>query len=630
MKRAPIEALRNYETASRLEWIESDGVGGIAASSCIGANTRKQHALLALELDLVGRCVLVSNMQETVFDGEASFELSTNAYSRAIHPTGFLNLVDFSPEPWPTWRFQLGGITLERQFFLAHGEHTAVLIYTVVNGKRPLRLVARPMLAFRSQNMVRRAHDWNPGNWQVSREFTEFRPLDDFPAVYIAHPNAVTHTVPLWYYDFLYERDRESNVDCIEDLFSPGYFEIELAPGQPRALVISTPSPRSTNLAEYYLSEERTRRSGLRTCATGRGPAFESLARCADLLVHENREGDPSILAGLPWGEADYPSGLLAMPGLLLSTQRFELARDYLRSAIAAWVDSWNPSAFQSVIAPNPVALVDGPLWIFVAAWQYWIATGDREFLANELYPKLETVASGFMERLGYQCSIEPLISVRRSDQQEIVHLTTNALWYNALETLAQWASALKHGGHADWRNRSELCRRGFQRIFLCGDGATLANVVSESGGWRDASLRSSQVLAIGLPFAVLIDADSVLSRFQAELATPVGLRSLSCRDSAYVGDGSDIRFLPRRWSGSVDPAYSGLYCDSLIRAGKKQAAHELVESLRSVVSGRGDGFLPGAFSGDAPHGPCDFVVSACAVGEALRVFVQFNEAASK
>jgi predicted glycogen debranching enzyme len=319
---------------------------------------------------------------------------------------------------------------------------------------------------------------------------------------------------------------------------------------------------------------------------------------------------------------------LVALPGLLLGTRRPEIARDYLCAAVETWSRTWLPKAFQAKDSVYPSTALDGPLWLFPAAWHYWTATHDRAFLGDELYPALESIAREYGERYVCRGRTDNLIcarDARQSDMPGSICLTTNALWYNAQEALAEWALIMNNGGQKAWGEASARTRAGVLNVFLSQDGSTLLNAISESGEWRDQALRSSQSLAVGLPFSVLPDSGPVLARMRDELATPVGLRSLSPRDPAYVGDGSDIRFLPRRWSGSVDPTYFGVYCDALIRAGMELDIKEVFAPLQKVFTERGYGCLPGAFSGDAPHTSCDHVASACAVGEALRIYLRLT-----
>ncbi|HEX6895798.1 MAG TPA: glycogen debranching enzyme N-terminal domain-containing protein, partial [Bryobacteraceae bacterium] len=62
--------------ANKLEWLETNGVGGFASSTITGLNTRRYHGLLVAALKPpVGRYVLLSKLEEVlVLDGKR-FEL---------------------------------------------------------------------------------------------------------------------------------------------------------------------------------------------------------------------------------------------------------------------------------------------------------------------------------------------------------------------------------------------------------------------------------------------------------------------------------------------------------------------------------------------------------------------------
>src|SRR6201999_883125 len=55
----------NWDDSSRLEWLETNGLGGYASSTVSGANTRRYHGLLvAATTPPVGRVVLLSKLDE--------------------------------------------------------------------------------------------------------------------------------------------------------------------------------------------------------------------------------------------------------------------------------------------------------------------------------------------------------------------------------------------------------------------------------------------------------------------------------------------------------------------------------------------------------------------------------------
>src|SRR6267142_6076783 len=86
----------DVERASRLEWLETNGIGGFASSTIIGLNTRRYHGLLiAATQPPVGRMLLLSKVEETLVVGADRYELSANRYPGVMHPRGFEYLKEF-------------------------------------------------------------------------------------------------------------------------------------------------------------------------------------------------------------------------------------------------------------------------------------------------------------------------------------------------------------------------------------------------------------------------------------------------------------------------------------------------------------------------------------------------------
>jgi len=619
--------LRDYARASAVEWIEADGMGGIASSSIINANTRKQHGLLSADHDHEDRIILLANLQESLVDGNRLYDLATNAFFGAIHPHGYLALDAFTPVPWPTWRYVFDEAIVEKQIVMIHGEHTIVVTYTLCGGARPMLLVVRPLLAFRSHNAVRSEKGSSPINWRVSGEFVECRPFDDGPTLYIAHPGARVETVGLWYRGFVYEQDRISRVECTEDLFHPGYFELILQPNEPRSFVFSTPSPRGAELVSVYLASERDRREAVAQIpGSASDPFFADLLRAADAMVHEGVDGLPAIHAGLPWGEAQLYRGLIAFSGLLLTRQRFDLARDYLKGVALRWRGSQAPSKFAPQMVVGHMHPADVPLWAFVAVWRYWKATQDEEFLADELLPFLENVAQYCLSQGEIRRTADGLLEVGHepgADYPPTLPLGTNALWYNAQMTLAELKDVSDAPQARAWRERARRTAVALQDLFLCQTRQGLADQVTLSPLHCDETVRASQILSVGLPFSPLTDPQPALQLIREHLVTPLGLRSLSFRDSRYVGNGNDVSFLPKCWSGSVDATWLGCYCDARNRAGVPLDGTQLFEPFKAELQRRGYGHISGAFAGDPPHEPCDYVASASALGEIMRIYAR-------
>src|SRR5207247_10079471 len=80
------EICRDLDAALRREWLETNGLGGFASSTIIGLNTRRYHGLLvAATKPPVGRFVLLSNLEETLFIEGPAFDLYAKRYPGVVN-----------------------------------------------------------------------------------------------------------------------------------------------------------------------------------------------------------------------------------------------------------------------------------------------------------------------------------------------------------------------------------------------------------------------------------------------------------------------------------------------------------------------------------------------------------------
>ena len=69
----------NLEEGLKKEWVISNGIGGFASSTAIGANTRKYHGLLIAPLTPPARRFLVlSKVDESIEIRNKKYDLYTN------------------------------------------------------------------------------------------------------------------------------------------------------------------------------------------------------------------------------------------------------------------------------------------------------------------------------------------------------------------------------------------------------------------------------------------------------------------------------------------------------------------------------------------------------------------------
>src|SRR5215467_15482565 len=109
------EVCTDLEQAKKLEWLETNGIGGFSSSTIAGLNTRRYHGLLtAATKPPVGRFVLLSKLEETLLIDGRRYELSANQYPDVIHPQGFNYQTGFRLDPFPTFTYEIEGLQIEK------------------------------------------------------------------------------------------------------------------------------------------------------------------------------------------------------------------------------------------------------------------------------------------------------------------------------------------------------------------------------------------------------------------------------------------------------------------------------------------------------------------------------------
>src|SRR2546421_2316174 len=182
------EICRDLDAALRREWLETNGLGGFASSTIIGLNTRRYHGLLvAAAKPPVGRFVLLSKLEETLFIEGQAFELSANRYPGVVHPQGFRYLKQFRLDPFPVFTYEVEGIEIEKSVFMIQGENSTVVHYELKKNNHPespknLWLELRPLIAFRDYHSTTHENgaivetSRNVPTWRVSALTRDYPP----------------------------------------------------------------------------------------------------------------------------------------------------------------------------------------------------------------------------------------------------------------------------------------------------------------------------------------------------------------------------------------------------------------------------------------------------------------------
>lgn len=649
------QILNDFNCSTSREWLETNGIGGFAAGTLSGVNTRRYHGLLvAATVPPATRAVLLSKFEETLTIGNQKFELSANAYPNAIQPQGFRLLKSFRLAPFPTWVYKVGEFEIEKTVFMQHGENTVIVDYKLTaaansgDESQSCVLELRPLIAFRDFHHLGNNQTNFNEDFEVSENSVALKPKQDLPALNFSYQNGKIEPSGFWYKNFEYAIERERGFDFTEDLFQPFIIKINLAANQSAAIVVST-EPRDARDAAKLRQAELERRQDIIKKSGLQGDFMETLVAASDQFIVA-RGMDKSVIAGYPWFGDWGRDTMIALPGLTLTTNRPEIARSILLEFSRYISDGMLPNRFPDTGEKPEYNTVDATLWYFEAIRAYVEKTADYDFVEKDLYPKLVEIINWHLRGTRYNIRVDTdglLCAGDKTTQltwMDAKHGDTaftprsgkaveiQALWYNALCVIGELAEKFKDkSGAAQYQAMAEMAQISFVQTFWNKAEDCLFDCIN---GTRDGAVRPNQIFAASLVNSMLsLDQKRrVVRKVEAELLTPYGLRTLSPKDAQYArryeGDGftRDSRYhqgTAWAWlSGAFFTAYAHAFADE---PDTKIKLRDWLKPFKQHLTEAGIGQISEIFDGDSPHTPRGCFAQAWSVAEILRVAAAYN-----
>src|SRR6266566_633586 len=597
------EVCGSLEIAEQREWLVTNGIGGYASGTVSGDVTRCYHGVLVAALHPpVGRTQLVAKLEETVgYDG-SEFALATNRWlSGAVEPQGYLNIESFRLEgSIPVWRFALADALLEKRIWMQQGENTTYVQYSLLRGNGPFRLAVKALVNYRDFHSRTHAGDWLMRVESVGHgiRITAFDGATPFCLLSATARFEPRHD---WYRNFLLPQETARGLDDREDYL----FAAAAAPAWIRQLILA---------ADQFIVKRPL-------------PA-ESEGR--------------SVIAGYHWFGDWGRDTMIALPGLTLATRRPEIAREIL-FALARYVDGGMlPNNFPDAGGVPQYNTADAALWYFEAVRQYFEATQDAEGILK-LYPVLTQITSAHLHGTRYHIHVDAADGLLYAGE-EGVQLTwmdakvgdwvvtprigkpveINALWYNALKTMAKLAPVTGKSAEP-FQKMAEVVRKNFTKFWNSGAHCCY-DVIDDPRIGSDASFRPNQIFAVSLPESPLSreQQKAVVDICAGRLLTSHGLRSLAQGEPGYQGHyGGGPRERDGAYhQGTVWGWLLGPFALAHLRVyGDRKAALSFLEPLGRQISSYGLGTLGEIFDGDAPFTPRGCIAQAWTVAEVLRAW---------
>ena len=362
--------LQNYDQAIQYEWLETNGLGGWSGSSVLCCNTRRYHGLLvAATVPPAERMALVSKLDETIIAGDERFELGTNNYSQVIHPKGYQYLTGFTKKFFPEFMYEAESIKLKKTIAMIHGENTVVIIYDVLKTGRNFILELLPLLSVRGYHNMMHANNAINRYASFHNNIFKTKAYEGTPNIFIKVPGSDYHTDPRWFYHFNYSIEQYRGLDFIEDLFNHGTLSVELKEGDKLGIIISTQNPEERDALELFQKENKRRQSLTQHL---NNETIQQLTLAADQFIVKRGEDLKTIIAGYHWFADWGRDTMISLPGLCLSTGRYDDARKIISAFTKSVSMGMLPNRFQDNGEAPEYNNADGTLWYFIAVYKYF------------------------------------------------------------------------------------------------------------------------------------------------------------------------------------------------------------------------------------------------------------------
>ena len=378
---------------------------------------------------------------------------------------------------------------------------------------------------------------------------------------------------------------------------------------------------------------------------------WQQLLRAGDrFIVYRESTAAHTIIAGYPWLSERGRNTLIALPGLALSTQRFDLAKELLQTLGRHCRYGLIPNAFADADGQPFYNSVDTALWWIETLGLYLETTQDWDFLVEQ-YPTVQQIYKAFITGTKYKIQVDaadqlvswnaPNVALTWMDaaieEQPVTPrlgkpVEINALWYSVLCWASNWAERLSQN---EGSNSERLCNQArryaqqaqqvkvsLQKFWNPTIGYLYDTI--ELDDRPNSQIRPNAVLALSLHHCAFpaTQGQQILQLAASVLLTPYGLRSLDPADSEYIGQyaGAPQHRDRAYHQGTVWSWLIGAF----IRAWKRFHASQPVPFdwqplLYHFQQQACLGSISEIFDGDPPHAPQGAIASSWSVAELIR-----------
>jgi len=622
------DAFPTFQKGLHREWALTNGIGGYAGSSLIGAHNRTHQGYLIASLHPpIERYLVFSKINESL-SASAVYNLETSQHKKngqTCYTQGQKYLISFSYDGSVHYTYQAGDITLKKHVCLKHGANVCAIAYEIENNGPDASLTLVPLFNFREHSASSRPEDFRFHTSLTGNSLCLIPESHPETAIlFQTSEGTFSDHTPMFDIDMQLQTEVDLETDGLDCHYCPHEVTVFLPAKSHKQISVlcsvtaadASFTDITTDAAFNILKEREKYTKSLYETADIHDDFADRLVLAADqFLCDRASTGYKTVLAGLPWFTDWGRDTMIAFTGLTLCTGRRQDAEEILLTFSKYIRHGIVPNMFPDDNAAPLYNTADASLWYFYAVWQYlqyYPDTNANAFVKENIYPHLKEIISAYKNGTDFSIYMEEdglihagsgldqitWMDVRVGDWVATPRhgkpVEINALWYNALKVMEELST--RYEGTADIRDSSVAAPVSDNDVSISNvaapvsdndimtapDYATLAELVKSSfcqkfwwqekgclydvvdGDEPDDHLRPNQIYAVSLPFTMLSKEQ------ETKIVSFV-------KEHLYIGCG--LRSLT---SDHAD--YHGIYCGSLP---KRDAAYH---------QGTAWGFLLGGF----------------------------------
>ena len=664
----------NLENGLNKEWVITNGIGGYASSTIIGANTRRYHGLLmAPIIPPAKRMLILSKIDESIEIDGKKYDLFTNI-GKCFIKHGYEYQVSFVKEFMPVYTYQVGDVEIKKVVCMQYQKNTVAIYYKIKNGNHNTKIILTPIMNYRDSHGMNKDHiynlkeKYNRGKLEVSIDNGKPIYMQVSESEYIEHHNDT-------FFNMFYIEEEKRGFEAEENHVIPGRFEVNIEKNEEkvvsvicsleenieeldaRAIITNEVVRQNQEIIKAQLIDKKENKTEQEE---KRDQLVKQLLIAVDnFIIKRPLFNTYSVIAGYPWFLDWMRDTLISFEGLLLVTKKYDIAKEVLRTCVRDIKYGLVPNAYNEEDDRPLYNSVDASLLLFEQVKKYLNYTSDYDFIMEEIYPKLESIIQNYSIGIDidnnniYLDTDGLIVSGTESTQNTWMDVKfngipatprngkpveINAMWYNALKIMNELSKRKPEEiKKMNYDKMALKCKKSFIEKFYNKKRKCLYDVLG------DKKIRPNQLFALSLSYPVLdVNSEEAKTMFDTvtkKLLNPYGLKTLAKGEENYIEvyEGDNFKRDFSYHQGITWTWLLGLYYDCLKRFAteskkdktiyKKQLNEfikQVTETFSKELNERGCiGSIAEIFDSKKPYEPKGAVAQAWSVAEVFRIILE-------